>query len=297
LARRYSLTFAIALFSLLVNDSNAAPDSNTLQRSVLYEEDPSKAAGNKYDGTVLWRTVPVKAEGQADELLAIADVEIPWRKFKMTLAFLRNTDKSLPASHVAELKFNLPADFAGGGIGNAPGILLKSNELSRGTPLAGVAVKVTDGYFMMGLSNVASDRARNTQLLLDRAWFDIPLVYSNGRRGIIAIEKGTSGADALKAVFGAAYPSGPPATASSGRTYAVQVSAQDNEAAALADYQVLQTKFSTVLGTRTPTIKRVDSIGGGLYLAMVGQFATADEAFDLCESLKAAGGECIVQRN
>ena len=53
LARRYSLAFAIALFSLLVNDSNAAPDSNTLQRSVLYEEDPSNAAGNKYDGTVL----------------------------------------------------------------------------------------------------------------------------------------------------------------------------------------------------------------------------------------------------
>ena len=45
------------------------------------------------------------------------------------------------------------------------------------------------------------------------------------------------------------------------------------------------------------TVKRADGIGGVLYLAMVGPFATADEAFDVCEKLKAAGGECIVQRN
>jgi hypothetical protein len=36
---------------------------------------------------------------------------------------------------------------------------MKSNEQARGTPLAGLAVKVTDGFFLVGLSNVDADRA------------------------------------------------------------------------------------------------------------------------------------------
>ena len=36
-----------------------------------------------------------------------------------------------------------------------------------------------------------ADRARNIQLLKEQAWFDIPMVYNDGRRTIIAIEKGT----------------------------------------------------------------------------------------------------------
>ena len=43
------------------------------------------------------------------------DIEIPDRKFKMTMSFRRNTDSSLPASHTAELTFILPQDFSGGG--------------------------------------------------------------------------------------------------------------------------------------------------------------------------------------
>jgi hypothetical protein len=33
---------------------------------------------------------------------------------------------------------------------------------------------------------------RNVQLLKERSWFDIPVVYNDGYRAMIAIEKGTS---------------------------------------------------------------------------------------------------------
>jgi hypothetical protein len=171
------------------------------QRVMLYEEDPTDPKGQQYVGTVVWRTETIKAAGKPDDLTVRADVNIPDRKFKMTISFRRNTDASLPASHIAELTFILPPDFAGGGVGNVPGILMKSNEQARGTPLAGLAVKVTDGFFLVGLSNIDSDRVRNLQLLRERSWFDIPLVYANQHRAIIAIEKGSSGerayADAL----------------------------------------------------------------------------------------------------
>ena len=44
---------------------------------------------------------------------------------------------------------------------------------------------------------------RNLQLLKERSWFDIPLVYNNGRRAILAIEKGTPGERAFKEAFAA----------------------------------------------------------------------------------------------
>jgi hypothetical protein len=136
------------------------------QRVVLYDEDPADPKGKQYVGSVIWRTEPVKATaGQQPDIAVRADIEIPDRKFKMTMSFRRNTDTSLPASHTAELTFILPPDFAGGGVSNVPGILMKSNEQARGTPLAGLAVKVTDGFFLVGLSNVDADRARNLQLL------------------------------------------------------------------------------------------------------------------------------------
>ena len=104
------------------------------------------------------------------DLAVRADIEIPDRKFKMTMSFRRNTDTSLPASHTAKLTFILPQDFAGGGVANVPGILMKSNEQARGTPLAGLAVKVTDGFFLVGLSNVEGLTAlRNLQLLKERS--------------------------------------------------------------------------------------------------------------------------------
>jgi hypothetical protein len=174
------------------------------QRVVLYDEDPSDPKGKQYVGSVIWRTEPIKASGNQKADLAVrADIEIPDRKFKMTMSFRRNTDPSLPASHTAELTFVLPPDFSGGGVSNVPGILMKSNEQARGTPLAGLAVKVTDGFFLVGLSNVDADRSRNLQLLKERSWFDVPLVYTNQRRAIIAIEKGAPGERAFNDAFAA----------------------------------------------------------------------------------------------
>jgi hypothetical protein len=184
--------------------SSSEPVAPVAQRVVLYDEDPSDPKGKQYVGSVVWRTEQIKASGnQKPDIAVRADIDIPDRKFKMTMSFRRNTDTSLPASHTAELTFILPPDFANGGVGNVPGILMKSNEQARGTPLAGLAVKVTDGFFLVGLSNVDADRSRNLQLLKERSWFDVPLVYTNQRRAIIAIEKGAPGERAFNDAFAA----------------------------------------------------------------------------------------------
>jgi hypothetical protein len=183
------------------NTANA-PAAAVAQKVVLYDEDPNDPQGKRYVGSALWRTETVSpGPGLAPELAVRADIEIPERKLRMTWSLRRNTDKALPASHTIEILFTLPADFPEGGIGNVPGVLMKQNEQARGVPLAGLAVKVTNGYFLIGLSAVDVDLQRNIQLLKERDWFDIPVVYTSGKRAILAMEKGAPGARAFEEAF------------------------------------------------------------------------------------------------
>lgn len=92
----------------------------------------------------------------------------------------------------------------------------------------------------------------------------------------------------------------PVRTASNGGSggYVVQVSSQRSEADAQASYRALQSKFPNVLGARSASIRRADLGERGIYYrAMIGPFAAQDEAGELCNSLKSAGGSCVVQRN
>ncbi len=179
-----------------------APAAAVAQKVVLYDEDPNDPKGKRYVGSALWRTETVSpGPGLAPELAIRADVEIPERHMRMTWSLRRNTDKALPASHTIEIMFTLPADFSEGGIANVPGVLMKQDEQARGVPLAGIAVKVTNGYFLIGLSAVDVDVQRNIQLLKERDWFDVPIVYTSGKRAILALEKGPPGVRAFEEAF------------------------------------------------------------------------------------------------
>jgi hypothetical protein len=170
----------------------------------LIEADPSDPKGKRYVGSVIWRTEMVSAAlGVAPELAVRADIEIPERRMTMTWSIRRNTDKTLPASHTIEMTFNLPADFSGGSIANVAAIVMKQSEEARGNKLVTRVAKVTNGFFLIGLSAVDADAQRDTQLLKDRPWFDIGIVYTNGNQAILALEKGESGNRAFAQAFAA----------------------------------------------------------------------------------------------
>jgi Trypsin-like peptidase domain len=205
LARPFTVQIECFLKTKSVERLSTRQDRNTVnQRVALYEEDPKDQQGKRYVGSVIWRTETISpGPGLAPELAVRADVEISERHITMTWSLRRNTDPALPASHMIEILFNLPTDFPGGGIANVPGILMKQSEQARGTPLAGLAVKVTNGFFLIGLSAVEADQQRNMQLLRERSWFDIPIVYTNGGRALLAIERGAEGDQAFAEAFAA----------------------------------------------------------------------------------------------
>jgi sporulation related protein len=95
-----------------------------------------------------------------------------------------------------------------------------------------------------------------------------------------------------------AGPAGPAAPAATGGGYAVQVSSQRSEEEAQSSFRDLQAKYPNLLGGRTPIIRRADLGAKGIFFrTMVGPFASADQATELCSNLKAAGGSCLVQKN
>jgi hypothetical protein len=88
------------------------------------------------------------------------------------------------------------------------------------------------------------------------------------------------------------------APAASGGGYAVQVLSQRNEEEVQSSFRALQAKYPKLLGGREPMVRRADLGAKGVYYrAMVGPFVSAEQANELCSSLKAAGASCIVQKN
>jgi hypothetical protein len=184
-----------------VNPGQQAPQAAIAQSASLYEEDPADQQGRRYAGSVIWKTETVSPEGRPRELAVRAEVEIPERHMRMILSLRRNPDKVLPASHTIEIAFQPPATF--GEITSIPALLMKSGEQADGSRLASVTVKVTSGLFLVGLSAADSEMQHNLQMLKEQPWFDIPLVYENGKRAILAVEKGAPGERAFQEAFAA----------------------------------------------------------------------------------------------
>jgi hypothetical protein len=161
-------------------------------RAVLHEEMPDNPYGKSTAGTTRWRIDG--GNGSPADVSLHADVDMPQRGVRLTLSLRKNNDASLPASHLIDVRVTSfdPA------IANIAGILMKQSEATRGVPLAGLSVKATPQQFMIGLSAVKADMDRNNQLLQTRAWFDVPIVLSNGKRAILAIEKGAAGEQAFR---------------------------------------------------------------------------------------------------
>lgn len=178
------------------------PASST--RVALYEESPTNASGERFTGTAVWRTeIMSSGAGRPTEVLVRADIQIPGRKMAMKWSLQRNNDKSLPASHTIVVVFTLSQDFPHGGVQSVPGVLMKESEQTRGVPLSGSSVKVMEGYFLIGLSTGDREVQRNVGLLKDDRWLDVPIVYNDGRRAILAVEKGVPGERAFKDAFAA----------------------------------------------------------------------------------------------
>ena len=185
--------------------SSSSNDSALVtQKVMLYEQDEAQTAGKRFRGTAAWYADNVSPRAaQAPEAAIRADIEIPEERIGLRWSLRSNNDKAVSASHTIEIMFTLPPNFSHVDISEIPGVLMKRSELTPGVPLAGLSVKVTSNFFLISLSSAEADMQRNVELLRERSWFDIPIVYDDGHQAIIAVEKGASGERAFSEGFAA----------------------------------------------------------------------------------------------
>jgi hypothetical protein len=174
------------------------------QKVMLYEEDAAEPTGRSFGGSADWHTENVAPGAGLSPAVALrADIEIPEQRIGVRWTLRSNDDGAMPASHTMEIVFSLPPDFSHGGISRIPAVLMKQAEAAPGVPLAGLGVKVTPNMFLISLSSAEADAQRNVQLLKEQPWLDIPIVYDDGRRAILAVEKGNAGDRAFSDAFAA----------------------------------------------------------------------------------------------
>ena len=172
------------------------------QRAIFYEQRPDTPnEPTVVNGRAVWRleSAPSDQQGGQDTIVKV-ELEFPERAMTVEMVIRRNSDVALPASHLVEIKFQFRA---GGGpikeLASPP--TMKSEENQRGSPLIGLQVPVMENYFLVGLSNAPADIERNVSQLQSANWIDIPFRFSDDRIGVIAVEKGVQGAEAIEAAL------------------------------------------------------------------------------------------------
>lgn len=166
----------------------AAVDPTNLagSQSLLLEASDSGTTGAvPFSGTVEWS----KGTDETGLPTLIGKASIPARNLGVELLIRKNSDPSLPASHLMEINFKVSESFIGGSIAGLPGVLLKNEELVQGSPLIGASARVVGNSFLFALSASASDVASNVNMLMQRKWMDLALIYATGKRAIITLEK------------------------------------------------------------------------------------------------------------
>lgn len=152
-----------------------------------------------FSGTVEWS----KGEDELGLPTLVGEASIPARNLNVVLTIRKNSDPSLPASHLMEVNFNVNDTFVGGSISSLPGVLLKNEELVPGTPLVGASARVMGNSFLFALSASPDDQTANSTLLEQRRWLDLAIVYGTGRNAILTLEKDQVAQSLFTEVFSA----------------------------------------------------------------------------------------------
>jgi hypothetical protein len=174
----------------------SAPAPSVIEALLTEESGQEGVAPTQLNGSVNWS---LRQQDGTPFIEGI--VQIPERGLSLTLNIFKNNDPDFPATHTIDFFFQNAPNATGERIDNVPGLLVKETPRATGSPLAGEVVKVDDGVFLMALHARNTDAATNRARLSRLPFFDVPIIYASGKRGIITLAKGTEG----ETIFGQAF--------------------------------------------------------------------------------------------
>ncbi|MDP3407889.1 histidine kinase [Bosea sp. (in: a-proteobacteria)] len=188
------------------NASASAPSQEiaVAQRAILYTEDAATPQTPRaVNGRVFWRLDSESVgQGRPVETIVRATVEVAEMGLSLDFTIRRNTDTAFPASHIIGMRFTSTGPAATDAVREVGVPQFKTEESERGAPLSAINSALGENLFVAALSNVPVEVERNVELILNRAWIDVPVRFASGKRGILTFEKGVSGSQTLADAFG-----------------------------------------------------------------------------------------------
>ncbi len=131
-------------------------------------------------GSVVWTSIPA-APGQPATVGVKAEADIPTLEMHAVMTIRKNTDPTLPASHTIDLRMTFADGAEIKGVKDMRVPMMRRDNPPGQDPLAGVRVKISDSYFLVGLWRADADAAHNVDLIASRGWFDFPLLLNDDR--------------------------------------------------------------------------------------------------------------------
>lgn len=171
------------------------------EKAFLYEEKLGQTTPVAVTGTVAWTAVRETGDDGKPNPEIQGKITIPERGMTVLMTIKRNTDNSLPASHLIEVVFSIPPDFEGGAVDNLQRVAMKRTEQDRGDQLVAVSAQVTEDTYLVALNDFQDVIKQNLELLSTRSWIDMPITYRNGRRALLTLDKGAAGTAVFDAVL------------------------------------------------------------------------------------------------
>jgi hypothetical protein len=170
-------------------------------RAILFDGDVTDAQESQMVGVATWRTTmePARDTGAPVSVLHL-DAQVPQRKLLLKFSMQPEVPGGA-MSHLIHLRFIGPDGRPDEHIAEVGGLLTRTSRNVGRNSLAGSMVKVAPGVFLFGLDGHPGARESSLRQLMEMNWLDIPLTYSNGTRGILAIEKDGIGGQTISGVL------------------------------------------------------------------------------------------------
>jgi hypothetical protein len=171
------------------------------QRAALLVQQPAadnKGAVKNYAGTVVWSTQNIsRGAGQPLSFSVKAEIDVPDAKFHATMTMEKNTDATLPASHMITWRFKRDEGSEIPAISEISVLQMHDDNSQVADPLNGAQAKITPDIYIYALAAPEALQTVNMETLQKRNWFLLPIKLADNRQARISMEKGTPGARVL----------------------------------------------------------------------------------------------------
>ncbi len=138
-------------------------------------------------------TIQKEVHGSGAAFAIIAKTKLDKFDIGLQLVLRQNEDSSLPVDYIAALHFN----GTKAAVSKVYGLAVRAGAATRDFELDGLAVKVTDSYWLVGLVDQDLGSGNNLRLLEGADALAVPVLLLDGQKAVFVLQKGNEG----RAVF------------------------------------------------------------------------------------------------